>query len=177
MDGNKAGLQQVGNTLKIYLGLGSNMGNSLKYLKKACALLESELNFMQISSVYKAAPRDYTNQPYFLNCAVSGYSTRNPREWLSLIHKIEEECHRDRESQPRRGPRTLDVDLLFWEGGLWDEPDLQVPHALLLEREFALVPLLDLEPGLIHPVTSIALKEYLKEVEGQGVELYSKTIE
>jgi len=168
---------------KIYLGLGSNIQPSLDYMRKGCRLLSEHLKFMQISSIYQTTPVGYKDQADFLNCAVSGFTDKDPRQWLDIVHEVEDACNRIRDGVPQKGPRTLDVDILFWQGGAWSEPDLIVPHAELTNRRFALIPLLALEPGLIHPVTGIPLQESLNKlgeneevVREQGMRLFPKTL-
>jgi len=153
----------------IYLGLGSNIAPSLDYLRQGVELLRPYLRGMRVSSLYKTAPRDYTDQADFLNAVLCGRTDLEPLRWLELIASVEKACKRSREGVPEKGPRTLDVDILFWEGRTVDLPELKVPHKALKERQFALVPLLELAPGLKDPESGLPLQSFLQELEDQGV--------
>lgn len=102
-----------------------------------------------VSAVYETAPRDFEDQPSFLNAACRVESRLGPRELLGVLKRIERSL--GREPGRRFGPRAIDLDILMWEGGPWSDDALQVPHPRLAERRFAMVPLLDLDPDLALP--------------------------
>lgn len=160
----------------IYLGLGSNISPSLDYLRRGVELLQPYLGEMRVSSLYKTAPRDYTDQSDFLNAALCGRTGLEPRRWLEIIASVEKACKRSREGVPLKGPRTLDVDILYWEDRTVDLPELQVPHRALRERQFALVPLLELHPELKDPQSGLPLEYFLQQLEDQGVEALSESL-
>lgn len=103
-----------------------------------------------VSSIYETAPRELDDQPSFLNGALRARSALAPPDLLAEVKRIERELGRD-PGGVRFGPRVIDCDLLLWEGGIWDEPALRIPHPRLIERRFALVPLLELDPDLALP--------------------------
>lgn len=103
-----------------------------------------------VSSIYETAPRELDDQPSFLNGALRARSALAPPALLAEVKRIERELGRD-PGGVRFGPRVIDCDLLLWEGGTWDEPALQIPHPRLVERRFALVPLLEIDPDLTLP--------------------------
>jgi 2-amino-4-hydroxy-6-hydroxymethyldihydropteridine diphosphokinase len=101
------------------------------------------------SPVYATAPREVEDQPEFLNAAARVRADLAPPEVLDAAKRMEAEL--GRVPGRRYGPRAIDCDLLLWEGGAWRDDRLEVPHARLAERRFALLPLLDLDPGLTLP--------------------------
>ncbi len=134
-----------------YLGLGSNRGRSREILDSAVGRLSAVLGGLRSSSVYESLPLYVTDQPPFLNMAVAGECDLSPIELLDAAQAIEAEFGRDRAVERRKGERTLDIDLLLFGDAVIDEPRLAIPHPGLLERKFALLPLLELEPGLALP--------------------------
>ena len=103
----------------------------------------------RVSGVYETAPREVEDQPLFLNAACRVRSDLDPPDLLAVLKQIESEL--GRVAGPRFGPRVIDLDILLWEGGAWGDDVLEVPHPRLTERRFAMVPLLDLDPGLALP--------------------------
>ncbi|MGD9694978.1 MAG: 2-amino-4-hydroxy-6-hydroxymethyldihydropteridine diphosphokinase [Thermoleophilia bacterium] len=136
---------------RYWLGLGANLGDREGALAAAVAWLRDELDAVEaVSALYETAPRDLLDQPAFLNAAVRVRSDLDPPALLALVKRMERELGRD-PGGVRFGPRAIDCDLLLWEGGGWGDPHLEVPHPRLHERRFALLPLLDLDPGLSLP--------------------------
>jgi 2-amino-4-hydroxy-6-hydroxymethyldihydropteridine diphosphokinase len=103
-----------------------------------------------VSPAYETAPRELEDQPAFLNAAARVASDRPPDALLAEVKRMEAELGRD-PGGLRYGPRAIDCDLLLWDGGAWRGPDLEIPHPRLPGRRFALLPLLDLDPGLALP--------------------------
>lgn len=123
------------------IGLGSNLGSREAMLRAAIALLDLEV--VATSKLYRTPPLG-PPQPEYLNAAVRVRSDRSPEELLAELQRVEKLLGRVR--RERWGPRTIDLDFLWWEGGKVDVPGLTVPHPGLLERAFALAPLLDVAP-------------------------------
>jgi 2-amino-4-hydroxy-6-hydroxymethyldihydropteridine diphosphokinase len=133
-----------------YLGLGSNLGAREGALQAAIDRLHApDLRVKRISSVYESAPRDFTAQPPFLNLVIEAECDLFPLQLLSRIEKIERELGRQR-SVPK-GPRTIDVDILFYGNSIVRTAQLEIPHPRLAERRFVLEPLSELAPELRHP--------------------------
>lgn len=131
--------------MRAFLGLGSNLGDRLSYLREAVASLDG---VVAVSPVYETEPIGGPGgQGAFLNIVVELDTELDPRELLGVCHRLESAAHRVRTE--RWGPRTLDVDVLWHEAGPVDEPDLQVPHPRMFARRFVVVPLLDLAPELV----------------------------
>jgi dihydrofolate synthase/folylpolyglutamate synthase len=138
--------------MKVYLSLGSNLGDRLRNLNAALDLLEGGgCRLLKVSSVYETAPLYYLKQPAFFNMAAACETSLPPGDLLALIGRVEAALRRRR--LVRNGPRTIDIDILFYGGRVIAMPGLAVPHPRLAEREFVLAPLAEIAPGLRHPVT------------------------
>lgn len=134
-----------------WIGIGANLGDRWGALASAVrAVAATGATIDAVSSAYETAPRELDDQPTFLNAALRARSDLAPPRLLAAVKRIERELGRT-PGGVRYGPRVIDCDLLLWEGGRWEEPDLQIPHARLTERRFALVPLLELDPDLRLP--------------------------
>lgn len=130
---------------RVFLSLGSNLGDRQKFLEEAVAGLGRSVR--AVSPVYETDPVGGPSQELFLNMVVELDTDLTPRQLLAVCHRLESGA--DRVRRERWGPRTLDVDILCVEGVTVDEPDLQIPHPRMGERRFVLVPLADLAPELV----------------------------
>jgi 2-amino-4-hydroxy-6-hydroxymethyldihydropteridine diphosphokinase len=130
-----------------FLGLGSNLGDRLTTLQRAVDVIDADARTRvdAVSSVYETEPVGGPEQDPFLNIAVRVATRRSPRRLLSLCQQVENDLGRVR--RERWGPRTIDVDILLFGEQVIDRPALEVPHPRLLERAFALVPLIEVAPG------------------------------
>ena len=138
--------------MKVYLSLGSNLGDRLRNLNAALDLLEGGgCRLLKVSSVYETAPLYYLKQPAFFNMVAACETSLPPGDLLALIGRVEAALRRRRLF--RNGPRTIDIDILFYGGRVLALPGLALPHPRLAEREFVLAPLAEIAPGLRHPVT------------------------
>ncbi len=142
-------------TQPVHLGLGANVGDPLETLTAAVEVLHGIDGFAvtDVSGVYETPPwpppddpRSVTQDPY-LNLVVAGVTTLEPEELLRETQLVEAAFGRDRTTEVRWGPRTLDIDLLLIGDTVLDTPDLTLPHPRLAERAFVLVPLLEVMPG------------------------------
>ena len=155
----------------VYLALGSNLGDRAGALQNAIALMESEeLQVVGASGVYETEPRDVLDQPWFLNQVVKAETSLFPRQLLSRLKRLELELGR-RPSRPK-GPRAIDIDILFYGDAVISTPELEIPHEHLGERRFVLEPLAELAPELRHPGTGKTVREMLAGVAGQRIRLY-----
>ncbi len=135
---------------RAFLGLGSNLGDRVSYLREAVAALESSGEVVAVSPVYETDPvGGPTGQGLYLNLVVELDTALDPRQLLDRCRALEADG--DRRRGEHWGPRTLDVDILWVDGVELVEPDLQVPHPRMRERRFVLVPLADLAPELVAP--------------------------
>ncbi len=152
----------------VYLGLGSNVGNREEMLQAAIDRLHSrELGIARISSVYETEPQGRRNQRWFLNLVAEARTDLFPRQLLRRIAKIEQELGRRR--MLANGPRTIDIDILFFGGFVVETPELTIPHPRIAERRFVLAPMVELAPELRDPVTRRTMRELLAATAGQGV--------
>jgi 2-amino-4-hydroxy-6-hydroxymethyldihydropteridine diphosphokinase len=130
---------------RVFLGLGSNVGDRWRLLREAVASLP---DVVAVSPVYETDPvGGPTGQGPYLNCVVELSTVLPPRQLLGICHRLETAA--DRVRHERWGPRTLDVDILLVEGVELEDPDLQIPHPRMRERRFVLEPLRDLAPELV----------------------------
>ncbi|HEY2020720.1 2-amino-4-hydroxy-6-hydroxymethyldihydropteridine diphosphokinase [Paraburkholderia sp.] len=151
-----------------YLGLGANLGDARQTLKDAvvCLAQQHTITVLAKSSLYRTAPIDAGGDDYF-NCVVKIDTTLPVRHLLALCHKIEHQFGRERPF--RNAPRTLDLDILLYGDQSIDEADLIVPHPRLVERAFALVPLVEIDAELIIPLHGRAAA-LLDRVSAQRIE-------
>ena len=148
-------------TSQIFLGLGSNVGNRKKYLEKAIKALKGmpEITVTSMSSVYETEPLGGIEQNRFLNMVIKIETTLAPNKLLEAIMEIEKDLGRVRTI--RWGPRTIDIDILLYGNEVINTKDLVIPHIGLTERDFVLVPLLEMDPDAKLP-SGEALKNFLK---------------
>lgn len=130
---------------RAFLGLGSNLGDRVRFLRDAVAALP---DVVAVSPVYETAPVGGPDQGAFLNIVVELDTPLDARGLLGECRRLEAAAERVREE--RWGPRTLDVDVLWVDGEVVAHPDLVVPHPRMRERRFVLAPLADLAPELVH---------------------------
>ena len=142
-----------------YIGLGSNLGDRQQYLTNAIELLGKTeyITVNIISKVYETKPVGYIDQPDFLNCVVEISTTLSPYELLDICMNIENDLERKRII--KWGPRTVDLDVLFYGDLVMEEERLTVPHPLLHERGFVLLPMRDIAPSFIHPKLKATITE------------------
>jgi 2-amino-4-hydroxy-6-hydroxymethyldihydropteridine diphosphokinase len=148
---------------EIYLLLGSNLGNSLDYLKNAAQLIDEQIgSIIKPSSYYQTAAWGKSNQPDFINQAISLKSSTPAVKLLNAIWSIEDNLDRKREE--RWGARTIDIDIIFYGSQIINLPELIIPHKLLHERRFVLMPLNEIAPQFIHPVIGKTINQLLLEL-------------
>ena len=144
----------------IYLSLGSNLGDRAANLQKAIqALPEGGVRVLRSSSIYETEPVDFLEQPWFLNCVIEGETSHEPRRLLDELQGIERRLG-SRKLIPR-GPRVIDLDILFYGDAMIHEAGMEIPHPRLADRRFVLVPLAELVPEFCHPATGSTAKEML----------------
>jgi len=152
----------------VYFGLGSNLGNRQDNLNKALEFLSHRLQIKRVSSVYDTEPVGNINQPRFLNLACQVYTGLAPMELLILAKGIESKLGRTFGAV--NAPRPIDIDILFYGDQVIETPKLIIPHPRLAERAFVLIPLAEIAPDLVHPVSGKTVRELLEAVtEKQGV--------
>lgn len=143
-----------------YIGLGSNLGDSQQILNDAVSQLE-QLGQVRVSRFYRTPPMGPQDQPDYLNAAAELQTILEPLALLDELQRIENESGRVR--LRHWGERTLDLDLLLYGTHSIDHPRLTVPHVGILERDFVLVPLLDLNPNLSINDQAVATLEVVRQ--------------
>lgn len=151
---------------KAYLSIGSNIGDREGYLDLAIDHLnkEPDTKVTAVSDYIETKPWGDVEQDDFLNGALEIDTLKSPRELLETAMAIEQEAHRER--LVHWGPRTLDVDILFYDDEIIMEDDLKIPHVEIPKREFVLEPLAAIAPYYIHPVFHKSVAAMLKELKG-----------
>jgi 2-amino-4-hydroxy-6-hydroxymethyldihydropteridine diphosphokinase len=151
-----------------YLSLGSNVGDRDSHLARTLERLNSsDIRVLRVSSVYETEPRDVPDQPWFLNQVVEVETSLFPKQLLARLQKIEIGMGRIR--MLAKGPRTVDIDILFYGNAIVSTPGLEIPHPRLADRRFVLEPLAELAPELRHPRTRHTVREMLAAVSHQRV--------
>ena len=149
--------------MRVYIGLGSNLGNREDYLKKAIDALKEILKGVQESSVFETAPQYITDQPAFLNQVISGETDLPPLEFLSLCQAIQKQLGRS-PSIVRFGPREIDIDILSFGTIVLQTEVLEIPHPRISERLFVLEPLLEIAPDWVCPKSGVSAKDMMKSL-------------
>jgi 2-amino-4-hydroxy-6-hydroxymethyldihydropteridine diphosphokinase len=152
---------------RVFIGLGSNEGNRLEHLSKAVKALGvlEGVRVVQMAPIIETEPMGGPPQGPYLNTVVELETSVEPIELLHALQSIER--HVGRVPSPQRwAPRPIDLDLLFYDDRVIQEPALTIPHPRLHERRFVLEPLAQLAPALVHPVLKQAVTELLAHVTG-----------
>ena len=150
--------------MKAFVGLGSNLGDREAMIRMALDDLAnlSSTRLVRASSLYDTEPMGEVDQPNFLNAVAQIDTELTARQLLWNLLLIEKRLGRVRTQ--RWGPRTIDLDLLLYGNLVVEEPDLKVPHPELTRRSFVLVPLVELDPLLVHPVSGETLLSHLSRL-------------
>jgi len=151
---------------QVYLGIGTNLGNRMENLSQTIYYLKRLLGGVTSrSSVYETTSWGVANQPDYLNMVAAIKTYQTPQNTLTTILAIEQMMGRQR--MTKWGSRVIDIDLLFYEDFRVEEPNLQIPHPYISERNFVLVPLNEIAPGLIHPVLQVSVATMLHTCKDQ----------
>lgn len=152
---------------KAYLGIGGNLGKVKENIEEALKLLQegNSLKLQKISSYYETAPVGYEQQAWFLNIVAEIETQMTPYELLALCNKVEHLLKRER--LIKWGPRTIDIDILLYEGFESNEEKLIVPHPRMQERAFVMMPLLEIAPDLY--MKGQSLKKIVHNINNQEI--------
>ena len=145
-----------------YLSLGSNLGDRDRYLRQATRRLRSVGRVQAISSLYETQPVELAGQPWFLNCALALETSASPAQLMEQLLGIESAMGRQRIQ--KKGPRNIDLDIVFFADLVVNTPGLTIPHPAMQERRFVLAPLAEIAPSAIHPVLKKTIQELLEEL-------------
>lgn len=151
---------------RVFLGLGSNLGDRERNLDRALEYLRERLRVLKVSKIYDTDPIGNTDQPRFLNLVCEVNTRLSPEGLLTLAKGIETKMGRKSKTGE---PRPIDIDILLYGELVVKTPELEIPHPRMAEREFVLVPLAEIAPDVVHPVTwktAKEMRETLKEKQG-----------
>ena len=146
---------------RVYLSLGSNLGDRRANIHKALQQLDANgVNVQRVSSLYRTQPVGYARQPWFVNCAVEVATDLMPVQLVRRCQAIERELGR----KPGRhdGPRPIDIDILLCENAVLQSSEVTIPHPRMAERRFVLVPLSEIAGDERHPVSRQSVREMLQ---------------
>ncbi|MDR2136850.1 MAG: 2-amino-4-hydroxy-6-hydroxymethyldihydropteridine diphosphokinase [Synergistaceae bacterium] len=157
-------------TVVAAVGLGSNLGNRLLNLRNALRHVKTAnpgaLQVLQTSDVFETPPWGVTDQPHFLNACLTAECALSPEELLALLKDIEAKM--GRKETRRWGERMIDLDILAMGSLIYSSSGLRVPHADMHRRSFVLVPLAQVLPDWIHPVTNRSVAEMTEDFDKDG---------
>jgi 2-amino-4-hydroxy-6-hydroxymethyldihydropteridine diphosphokinase len=155
---------------RAFIAFGGNVGDVRHTFNEAIAMLcdGQHVNLVARSSDYRTPPWGRTDQPDFINAVIAVRTTLSPQELLGRAQEIEYRLGRARVFGDRWGPRTLDIDIIDYDGILLDDPILTLPHPRLFERAFVLVPLAEIAPDAM--IGGRSLAEALKGLDPAGIE-------
>ena len=141
----------------VYLGVGSNLGDKRENIRKALELLQEKCEVRAVSSLYNTQPVGFADQDWFLNGAVKIETEMAPTKLRSCLRSIEERL--GKKSIRKNGPRTIDLDILFYGSRTINEVGLTIPHPRLHERLFVLAPLDEICPTFVHPLLNRTVRD------------------
>lgn len=142
---------------EVYLSLGSNIGDKEGCITKALTLISELSEVKKKSHLYITEPVGATTPGWFLNCVVEIETGRDPSRLLTALKSIERKL--GRKHTVKNGPRTIDIDILFYGNRIMTTKTLIIPHPLIPQRLFVLRPMMDLRPSFVHPILKASIKE------------------
>jgi len=147
-----------------YIGIGSNLGNSLANCRQAIQAIGAEKGnkIVACSPFYLTEPVGRKDQNWFVNAVIAVETNFSPHQLMEFLLHIEKNMGRERKE--RWGPRIIDLDILFYANLICQEDDLQIPHPEMVKRRFVLLPLQDIAPHLVHPQLGKTVRELLDEL-------------
>lgn len=160
---------------RVFLSLGSNLSDRLGNISQAVSMLSmcDRIKILKTSSFYETEPWGNKEQNWFVNAAIAIETDFSPQELLSYCQNIERQLGRIRKENEKWCQRTMDIDILLYDGEIISEPNLNVPHPLMHLRAFVLVPMLEVKSDLVHPVFNKTISELYDELDNpEDVFLY-----
>ena len=155
--------------MRVYIALGSNLGHREEYLRSGVRDLSNRhIKINRTASLYSTAPRDAIEQPWFFNTAIEADTDLGPEELLAACLEVERDNGRIRDTRTSKGPRTLDIDIIFYGAEIIRTPALTIPHPRLAMRRFVLIPLAEIAPNFVDPVSGGSIKELLEHCPDEG---------
>ncbi len=152
---------------KVYLSIGSNLGQRADNCLKAVEAIKKEgISVLKVSGFYRTEPWGYKDQPEFINIAVECFTELPAEDLLDTLKTIEKGLGRTETF--KWGPRVVDIDILFYGDQVIQTERLKVPHPYIAERDFVLRPLAEIAPELVHPILRKDIRTLLKELNEPG---------
>ncbi len=155
-------------TYSAFIGLGSNLGERHRFLNAAAAEVRRlpGTKVIWYSSVYETDPYGVKDQPKFLNAVGEIETELHPKDLLKELKRIEESV--GRKARERWGPREIDLDILLYDGFVYSDETVTVPHPEIERRKFVLLPLREIAPDLVHPVSGMTVEELARQCRDEG---------
>lgn len=150
---------------KIFLSLGTNLGNKEDNLKRAISLLSEKVKILKSSSYYETEPVGYKDQPWFLNMVIEGETDLSPKELIRFTQSIE--CEMKRIKTIINGPRIIDVDILLYDDEKIEIENLIIPHPRMLQRAFVMFPLYEIAPELV--IFGESIKDIMENFKAEKI--------
>lgn len=163
----------------VYLSLGSNTGDRFKLIEQAVGLLNlaQDIKLIRTSALYETEPWGLKNQNWFLNMIAEIKTPLSAQDLLVKCQNIERTLGRNREKETRWGERPIDIDIIFYGKEIINTQFLTIPHKHMHKRAFVLVPLLELVPDFVHPVSNKTVSELYDDLEDvEDVYLYGTRV-
>jgi 2-amino-4-hydroxy-6-hydroxymethyldihydropteridine diphosphokinase len=146
---------------RTYIELGSNLGDRLQTITQAAELLEDLCDPVAYSSIYETEPVDMDSEHLFLNMVIAADTLLDPSELLTQLKKLEERL--GRRPQTHHLDRLIDCDILLYEGMIYRNSMVTIPHPLMDQRRFVLVPFAEIAPAVVHPLRRLTIRELLEQ--------------
>ncbi len=149
---------------KVFFGLGTNLGNKEENLNDAINYIDERIGSINsLSAFYVTEPWGFKSDNSFLNAVCSINSDKSPMQILNITKEIEKVMGRSKKSVDRiYSDRIIDIDILLYDDLIFESDELTIPHPLMTERDFVIIPLVEIAPELIHPVLKKKMKEFIK---------------
>jgi len=151
----------------VYLALGSNLGDRERYIRAGIlGLATHQIQIVRQASIYSTEPREILDQPWFINTAIETATELQPHDLLHICLEVERANLRVRDTA--KGPRTLDIDIIFYGSEIIHDPGLTIPHPNFSTRRFVLAPLVEIAPDFVDPVSRKTLRELFQACGDQA---------
>ena len=161
---------------KVFIGIGSNVGNRLENIKNAIELINDskDCKVVKTSEVYESKAFGVKDQNDFLNSVICIDTNLEPVNLLEFLKNIESKIGRTKTK--KWGPREIDLDILLFSDKVFSENDLTIPHKGIQERDFVMIPLTEIESEIVHPVLKVKIKDLIQKADKNIIGNLSKEI-